>query len=87
MEPCVSTDARSSRRTPATAARARDRACIESFNGKLRDECLNSHCFASIADAQAVLDASREDYNRVRPHSASRDRTPSNQGSDALYLA
>ena len=58
-----------------------ENAFIESFNGKLRDECLNSHCFASIAHAQAVLDAWREDYNRVRPHSALRDRTPSEMHS------
>ena len=44
---------------------------IESFNGKLRDECLNSHVFGTVAEAQVVLDAWREDYNAVRPHSAS----------------
>jgi putative transposase len=46
-----------------------ENAFIESFTGKLRDECLNSHCF-TITDAQVVLDAWRDDYNRVRPHSA-----------------
>ena len=47
-----------------------ENAFIDSFNGKLRDDCLNSHVFASIAEAQVVLDAWREDYNAVRPHSA-----------------
>jgi len=37
-------------------------AFIESFNSKLRNECLNSHVFASVAEAQVVLDAWREDY-------------------------
>jgi putative transposase len=54
---------------------------IESFNGKLRDECLNSHVFASVAEAQVVLDAWREEYNTVRPHSALRDRTPQQMGA------
>jgi putative transposase len=53
-----------------------ENAFIESFNGRLRDECLNSHVFASVAEAQALLDAWRDDYNRVRPHSALQDRTP-----------
>ena len=54
-----------------------ENAFIESFNGKLRDECLNSHVFATVVDAQRVLDAwARDDYNAVRPHSALGDRTP-----------
>jgi len=57
-----------------------ENAFIESFNGKLRDECLNSHVFASVAEAQVVLDAWREDYNTVRPHSALQDRTPREMG-------
>jgi putative transposase len=58
-----------------------ENAFIESFNGKLRDECLNSHVFASVAEAQVVLDAWREDYNAVRPHSALQDRTPRETGA------
>lgn len=49
---------------------------IESFNGKLRDECLNTNLFYDIYDAQAKLDAWRYDYNYVRPHSALSERTP-----------
>lgn len=37
---------------------------------------LNSHVFGNVAEAQALLDAWRDDYNRVRPHSALQDRTP-----------
>jgi putative transposase len=49
---------------------------IESFNGRLRDECLNGEVFVSLADAQEKLERWRTDYNRNRPHSALGDRTP-----------
>jgi len=58
-----------------------ENAFIESFNGRLRDECLNSHVFTSVAEAQVVLDAWREDYNLVRPHSSLQDRTPAAVGA------
>ena len=41
---------------------------IESFNGRLRDECLNTHLFFNLEDAQEKLDEWRNDYNFVRPH-------------------
>jgi len=53
-----------------------DNAYIESFNGKLRAECLDQHWFVSIDDAKAKLEAWRIDYNRHRPHSAIGDLTP-----------
>jgi putative transposase len=40
---------------------------IESFNGRLRDECLNDNLFFSIEDARRKLEAWRTDYNTVRP--------------------
>ncbi len=43
---------------------------VESFNGKLRDECLNEEVFANLAEARAVIQRWRLDYNHVRPHSA-----------------
>jgi hypothetical protein len=49
---------------------------IESFNGRLRDEGLNTQQFISVADAQHQLDSWRRDYNAMRPHSALGDRTP-----------
>lgn len=61
-----------------------ENAFIESFNGKLRDECLNSHVFVSVVEAQVVLDAWREDDNAVRPHSALQDRTPKEMGATAI---
>jgi transposase InsO family protein len=48
-----------------------ENAYVESFNGKFRDECLNEHWFISVADAKAVIEAWRVDYNGVRPHSSS----------------
>ena len=49
---------------------------VESFNGKLRDECLNEEVFASLAEARAVIERWRRDYNTVRPHSAHGGLTP-----------
>jgi putative transposase len=49
---------------------------IESFNGKLRDECLNVEVFFTLADARRKLHLWRRDYNHHRPHSALDDRTP-----------
>jgi len=49
---------------------------IESFNGKLRDECLNVEVFFNLADARRKLYLWRRDYNQHRPHSALADRTP-----------
>ena len=41
----------------------------ESFNGKLRDECLNETLFRSLNHARSVLEAWRQDYNEDLPHS------------------
>jgi len=51
-------------------------AFVESFNGKLRDECLNETLFTSIRHARLVLALWRRDYNEVRPHSALGGRPP-----------
>jgi len=49
---------------------------IESFNGRLRDECLNVEWFVSLQDARQKLAKFREHYNHERPHSCLADRTP-----------
>ncbi|MCP1239220.1 MAG: IS3 family transposase [Acetobacter sp.] len=49
---------------------------VESFNGWLRDECLNETLFTSLSHARQVLADWREDYNTVRPHSQLGGRTP-----------
>ena len=43
-------------------------AFVQSFNGRLRDECLNETLLTSLAHARTVLAAWRLDYNTVRPH-------------------
>jgi hypothetical protein len=48
---------------------------IESFNGRLRDECLNVEWFVSLQDARQIAKF-REHCNHERPHSALADRTP-----------
>ena len=49
---------------------------IESFNGSLRDECLNEEIFDSLADARRKLAIWRYDYNNIRPHSSLGNQTP-----------
>lgn len=51
-------------------------AFIESFNGSLRDECLNEEMFDSLDDARRKLALWRYDYNNVRPHSSLGNQTP-----------
>lgn len=51
-------------------------AYIESFNGRLRDECLNEHWFLNLAHAQAVIEAWRREYNEERPKKALGGLTP-----------
>ena len=53
-----------------------ENAHIESFNGRLRDECLNGQQFVSLADAAAKIGAWRVDYNQHRPHGALGHLTP-----------
>lgn len=51
---------------------------IESFNGSLRDECLNEEIFDSLADARRKLALWRYDYNNLRPHASLGNKTPAN---------
>lgn len=53
-----------------------ENAFIESFNGKLRDECLNEHWFTSVGDAVDRIEKWRQEYNNERPHSRLGDLTP-----------
>ena len=48
----------------------------ESFNGKLRDECLNGEIFYSLKEAQIIIESWRNHYNTKRPHSALGYRPP-----------
>lgn len=51
-------------------------AFVESFNGRLRDECLNLHWFQSIDQANRIIQVWKHDYNNTRPHSALGNLTP-----------
>lgn len=76
-------------------------AFVESFNSKLRDECLNEHVFLTLAEARETIEAWRYDYNHLRPHSILGALTPTEfamlkepeeqppvegQNQDRLYL-
>lgn len=53
-----------------------ENAYIESFNGRLRDECLNEHWFIDMVHARSVIERWRLEYNTERPHSALGYLTP-----------
>jgi putative transposase len=49
---------------------------VESFNGRMRDECLNEHIFDSLRHARRLIAAWRDDYNHHRPHTSLNGLTP-----------
>ena len=49
---------------------------VESFNGRLRDECLNEHLFSSYHQARRIIEDWRHDYNTYRPHTSLNGLTP-----------
>lgn len=53
-----------------------ENAFIESFNGRLRDECLNENWFLSLEDARRTIEEWRVDYNEQRPHTSLGNLTP-----------
>jgi putative transposase len=66
-------------------------AHIESFNARMREECLNEHVFPTLADSRSKIEKWRIQYNRERPHSSLGNLTPeefaaqaSTEGSSAL---
>lgn len=61
-------------------------AFAESFNGRLRDECLNETAFESLSHAKRVVARWRHDYNHVRPHSAHGGKTPAKARAAAERL-
>lgn len=64
------------------AGKPTQNAFIESFNGKLRDECLNEHWFHSLEHARAILRQWRQDYNEYRPHSMLGYKTPAEMAEE-----
>ena len=67
---------------------------VESFNGRLRDECLNEHLFANLTQARRIIEEWRIDYNTNRPHTSLNGLTPTEfaarpnrgQTQNRLYL-
>ena len=53
-----------------------ENAFAESFNGRLRDECLSTNWFMSVRHAREIIETWRRDYNEVRPHSSLKGKTP-----------
>jgi putative transposase len=51
-------------------------AYAESFNGRLRDEWLNTNWFISLKHARDVIEEWRRDYDELRPHNSSKGATP-----------
>jgi len=51
-------------------------AYIESFNGRLRDECLNEHWFPNLLHARSEIERWRREYNEERPKKALGGLTP-----------
>ena len=64
-----------------------DNAFVESFNGRLRDECLNAHWFLSLTDARTKIEAWRHDYNESRPHTSFGWLTPVEYAAAAAKIA
>jgi putative transposase len=59
---------------------------IESFNGKLRDELLNTEVFTTLLEAQVLIERWRKHYNQVRPHSALGYRPPAPEAVQPIPL-
>ncbi len=55
---------------------------IESFNGRLRDECLNVEVFFTLEDVREKLARWQEDYHHLRPHRALQDQAPASFAAD-----
>jgi putative transposase len=53
-----------------------ENAYVESFNGRLRDECLNGNWFLNLSHAKEVIETWRLDYNEGRPHTSLNGKTP-----------
>ncbi len=69
-----------------TPGKPNENAFIESFNGRLRDECLNEHQFSSLAEAKWLINSWRRDYNENRPHSSLGNLTPNEFEKERLIL-
>jgi transposase InsO family protein len=62
-------------------------AYIESFNGRLRDECLDEHWFTSLPHARVVIEHWRREYNEERPKRALGGLTPASYAKQMVEKA
>jgi len=63
-----------------------ENAYAESFNGRLRDECLNTNWFMNLKHARDIIEDWRKDYNEVRPHSSLKGATPKEYAKTTVGL-
>ena len=63
-----------------------DNAHIESFNARVRRECLSQHWFVNLTDAQRTLQHWKNEYNHVRPHSALQDQVPAHFSGGGHFM-
>jgi putative transposase len=64
-----------------------ENGCIESFNGKLRDELLNREIFYTLEEAKILIENWRKEYNQIRPHSALGYKPPAPEAVQIVLLA
>lgn len=62
-------------------------ACIESFNGRFSDECLNEHWFTNLRHAQVVVESWRKEYNEEKPKKSLGGLTPAAYAKTLIQLA
>ncbi len=74
---------------PSAPGKPMQNGCVESFNGKLRDECLNETLFEDLHHVRHILADWKHDYNHIRPHSPLNNRSPmealENKNEKSLY--
>lgn len=63
-----------------------ENAFVESFNGRFRDECLNTNWFMNLKHAREIIEDWRRDYNEVRPHSSLKGSTPKEYAETTVGL-
>ena len=79
-------NARSKRRLYIEPGSPWENGYCESFNGRLRDECLNGKLFYSLKEATVVIEQWRNHYNTIRPHSSLDYRPPAPRTSSPTML-
>lgn len=60
-------------------------AYIESFNGKLQDECLKQNLYKNLEEAKDIIESWRVEYNQTRPHSSLGYLTPSEYAASLVW--